>query len=56
MPYIIIARNPSNDKIVAVTDEDSESIAVFDTYDRACDAAQNVTVCQAWPFAVVETP
>ncbi len=58
MSYIILARNPRNDRIIAVTsgDGDDPPIAVYETEELAQRDAQNVPICRAWPYSIVEAP
>lgn len=57
MSYVILARNPRNDKIIGinVSDED-DSLATFDTEKAAIAVAHEVPICHAWPWIVVEAP
>lgn len=54
MGYVIIIRNPSNKKLLAVTEEDGDAVAEFSSESEANDAAHETTVCRAWGFEVVE--
>jgi hypothetical protein len=53
MSYIVVMRNPTTKKPLAVTDDDGE-IADFETEDAAVSAAARVRVCEAWGYQVVE--
>lgn len=52
---VILVRHP-NGKIIAVTDDDSEQIAVFKHRDEAIDCALNKQpLCRAgYPYQIVE--
>jgi hypothetical protein len=54
--FVILVRNPRTNGIIAVTGDDGESIAVFESEDDARDAAEHTTICQAWPYEIVEGP
>lgn len=60
MSYVILVRNPRNDRIIAITDGSIESddppIAVYETEEEAEEAAAHTTACQAWPYSIVEAP
>ena len=56
MSYIILVRNPRNDGIIAISDETGDEIAVYETEEEAEEAARHITVCQAWPYVIVEAP
>lgn len=59
MSYIIVTRNPRNNRIVVISDGDDNDPdpAVFKTYSEAISAADRVPVIVAgWPYTIVETP
>lgn len=53
--YAILARNPSNQRLVAIHDGD-ENVAEFETFGKAVEATEYIPVCRAWPYVIVETP
>ena len=55
MSFVILIRNPSNDRVIAVT-TDGDNIATYETEDEAEKEAHRVPVCKAWPYVVVEAP
>lgn len=56
MAFFIVARNPSNDRLIVITENKDDLIATYPTEDDADEAARHVPVCQAWPYAVFEAP
>lgn len=58
MGYVILVRNPGNDSVVAITkgEDVHETLVVFATENEADEAAVNIKLCQAWPYAIVEAP
>ena len=56
--YVILARNPVNDIIVAVHEGHGEHlrIAAFATENEADDVAAMMPMCQMWPYTVVRAP
>jgi hypothetical protein len=53
MGYVLITRNPSNKKLVAIVDNDGDAIAEFSTEDAATEAAHNTTLCKAWGYEII---
>lgn len=61
MGYVIVSRNPTNKRLIAIVDSGDpdrgdEQIAEFKTEQEALDAAENTTICKAWGYQVVEIP
>jgi hypothetical protein len=50
MGYILVARNPRNQKLVVITGEDGETVAEFETESEANAVAMAVPVCEAWGY------
>lgn len=53
--YVILFRNTISKQIgyVNKSDED-DNVKVFETYTDAAEAAQQVPICQACPYEIVE--
>lgn len=58
MSYVVLVRNPTNDSVLLITeDTESDKAAIYETEDAAEKAALNdIPVCRAWPYSVVEAP
>ena len=55
--YVILIRNPSNGKVQTVTENgESEWAALYDSEEEAQHDADQVPICRAWPWCVVEAP
>lgn len=54
MGYILLTRNPKNDRLIAIADDDHGNLAEFGTEIEASDAAHSTTVCKAWGYQIVE--
>jgi hypothetical protein len=51
---VILYRNSRNNRVGYVSDEDGESIAVFESEAEAMETAHQVPICQAYPYQIVE--
>jgi hypothetical protein len=59
MSHIIVTRNPSSKRLVAITNETGshrEHVAEFETEREAVQAALEVPCCKAWGFLTLEVP
>lgn len=55
MSYIILTRNPSNNKVIVLNDGDErETVSEFKTESEANRVAQLTPVCSAWGYQIVE--
>ena len=54
MTYIITTRNPSNNKLIIISDDDAP--AEFTTYRRVRFEAEGIAICQAWGYDILEAP
>lgn len=57
MEYIIVARNPSNRKLIAILDfpgTHRECVAEYSSEDAAYEAAKEIPICRAWSYEIVE--
>jgi hypothetical protein len=52
--YIIVTRNPSNNKVLVMLDEDAEYAMEFATYPEAQSAAEVLSVLRAWGHQILE--
>lgn len=53
MGFVILTRNPSNRKLIAIVDGDEDNVAEFETEEAAIEAAHETTVCKAWGYQVL---
>jgi hypothetical protein len=53
MSYIVVARNPSNNRLLALMDE-YDCVMSFKSRDEANSVAQSAIAFVAWGFEVVE--
>jgi hypothetical protein len=53
MSYIVVTRNPSNKKLIAMTNED-DGLAEFKAHGEAYRAALAAAAFEAWGFEVIE--
>lgn len=51
--YIIVCRNPSNNKLIVITEDDGETPAEFETEEAAYAAAEGTSVCRSWGAEIV---
>lgn len=51
--YVMVALNPASRKPVAIVDDEG-NIATYPSYNAAQDAADNTTICRAWPYKIIE--
>jgi hypothetical protein len=57
MSYIIVVRNPRTKKLAAICDdEDGHRIAEYPSQEDAHAATNDITVCKAWSYALLEVP
>lgn len=54
MGWIIVVRNPRNQKLIAITNDERDDLAEFATEGEANAVAMAVPVCEAWGFQAVE--
>jgi len=54
MSYILLTRNPRTKKLIAVLDQDNETIAEFETESDANAVAMAVPICEAWGYQTAE--
>lgn len=55
MGFVILTRNPTSRKLIAIIDSDDEyAVAEFKTESDAIKAAHNTTVCKAWGYKILE--
>jgi hypothetical protein len=54
MSYVIVTRNPSNGKLIPITEGEGDDVAEFETEGQALAAAANTTVCMAWGYQIVD--
>lgn len=54
MGWIIVVRNPRNQKLVAITNDNGDDLVEFGTEDEANAVAMAVPICEAWGFQAVE--
>ena len=62
MKYAVLVRNPKSGKVILITEDDADSIqegsaALYSTEEEAEKAALNdIPICRAWPYTIVEAP
>lgn len=57
MSYVILVRNPGTGKVFPIWDGDTDRICKqWLTKEEAENDTKRITVCQAWPYSVVEAP
>jgi len=54
--FILLTRNPRSKKLIAIVDDDGETVAEFKSESEALDAAGNTMACKAWGYDVIEVP
>ena len=54
MGWIIVVRNPRNQKLIAITNENGDDIMEFGTESEANAVAMAIPVCEAWSFEAIE--
>lgn len=55
MDHVIIFKNTLNGKVGFVSEDDNgNNVAVFSSYEKAFDAVDNVPICRAYPYQIVE--
>jgi hypothetical protein len=56
--YVVLVRNPSNGKVLIIREDDeSDDAALYETEREAERAAlDDIPICRAWPYSVVEAP
>jgi hypothetical protein len=52
--YIIVIKNPLNDKIFTIEEDDDFHIKTYDTYEEAKKEVDNSLVAKYWPYEIVE--
>ena len=52
MSYVIITRNPTSGKLLAIMEDDA--VAEFELSNEAQQVADEVPICQAWGYSIVE--
>jgi hypothetical protein len=51
--YIVVTRNPSNNRLIALMDED-DGVMAFKSHGEAYRAALTAAAFEAWGFEVIE--
>ena len=57
MKFVILVRNPLTGDVTLITEGGlSENAALYNSEEAAIDDADNIPICRAWPWCVVEAP
>ena len=51
--FIVVSRNPSNKRILFVSDEEGEPM-VFQSESEAESAGHTAPICRAWGYSIIE--
>lgn len=55
--YLILIRNPSAEKVFVITAGGGRLDAIlYDSEEKAMEAAEESPICRAWPYSIVEAP